>query len=124
VARPVLSAKCLALATVAAVAFLAGSAVGNAKPKSIVGEWAEQKSDCGTPYAWLVGGKSLSNDVMMCEFKTVERDGEYVRFKGPCNDGSRSVDETVVAREQKGKLTIVFGRQGGNVGPLSFCGKR
>ncbi len=83
---------------------------------TIVGEWyAEQTGpqDCGGPFAFHIGAMHYVEEALVCDFDDVRRDGWQVTWNGSCNDGSTSSPTQVVAREDKGRLTMWFnGNQG------------
>ena len=106
-----------------AFVFLALACGASAAP-TIVGEWAENPSDCGTPYAYKIMPKGIANDTLMCMFDSVRRDGRDVIWKGSCSDGSASRRETVVASDEPNGLRIDFLTSGGWVGPLRSCAPR
>lgn len=96
-------------------------------PRTIVGEWAPERGDCGTPQAIKVFAKSLAADEMMCEFTNVARKGDVVTFEGTCDSGTASgpEPETLTARlSPSGKLNLVFSKGGGRIAGLLRCPRK
>lgn len=97
----------------AAAICLALPAPGVAAGRTIVGEWAQSASDCGTQFAYRIGPRSIVTDEMSCSFASVSRRGETVRFDGRCEPDSRGGAETVVATRSGDALRLAFRRAGG-----------
>lgn len=96
-------------------------------PRTIVGEWAFQRSDCGTPQAIKVFARSLAADELMCEFATVSRKGNVVTFEGTCDSGGTSGPEAETLTATllpTGKLDLSFAKGGGVVAGLSRCPRK
>jgi len=111
------------LALSAALLCLASGAALAQQPRSIVGEWAQESSDCGTQFAYIVEPKGIANDELMCEFDTVRRDGPVVTWTGRCGK-SLGAKEVVVATDRGNRLNIEFKRSGLELTNLLRCPKR
>ena len=83
--------------------------------RTIVGEWATTRKDCGTQFAYKVGPRSLVSDELSCAFDGVSRSGDTVTFKGRCSDGESSMPETVVATRTGDALAVRFSGSGGDL---------
>ena len=83
-----------------------------AKPKSIVGKWRFAQETCDM--AITIGPMSMTSEDVNCRFTSVRRDGNRVTWQGACDDAEGGSNETVVATEQDGRLTIKY-MKGGNV---------
>jgi hypothetical protein len=92
------------------IAFAAPGAAG--KPVSIVGNWAFPGESCGSAIA--IGPMSLKSDDVDCRFLSVKRSGHQVTWKGACDDAEGSSQETVIATEKNGRVTIRY-MNGGNI---------
>lgn len=101
------------------LAFLCAPA--GAGPRSIVGDWALDPKDCGTPFAFRIGPRALASDSFACAFTDVSRTGSTVRFAGVCDDGPGDKPETVTATEVDGRLSLAFRRAGGRFPDLRRC---
>lgn len=90
--------------------------------ESIVGTWATP-GRCGRPLSTVVvdpmgfGGEDFS-----CDFDSVARTGNEVRWRGTCDFGDANGAEkvTVTARLEKGRLRYRINKDGWN-GPLQRC---
>jgi hypothetical protein len=91
---------------------LCGGPAAAEKPASIVGRWGFPGNACAS--AMVIGPMSLRNEDVYCRFESVKRIGNQVTWKGPCDDAEGSSQETVIATEKKGSLTIRY-MNGGNV---------
>ncbi len=100
---------------IAATVLLAASAAHAEKPRSIVGLWAFDSASCTEEAGAIrLGPKSMKGTDVYCRFRSVERKGNTVIWKGPCDDAEGSSEQTVTAVEKDGKLTITY-TPGGNV---------
>ena len=93
----------------------------SAKPRSIVGDWVLPDQTCDT--AIHIGPLSLKSDDVDCRFRTVKRRGGKVTWKGVCDDAEGTAQETVIATESDGRLTIRFVRGGNVLEDLQRCGE-
>jgi hypothetical protein len=93
-----------------------------ASPRSIVGDWAENREGCASPMAGMVriGAKSITSDEMSCTFSSVTRSGSTIQWAGTCNEGQGNRPARVTATETSGRLTISFG-PGKSWQPLIRC---
>jgi hypothetical protein len=80
--------------------------------RSIVGNWRFAQESCALPIR--IGPKSLTSEDVSCRFTSVVRNGRTVTWTGVCEDAEGSANETVVATERNGRLTIRY-LKGGNV---------
>jgi hypothetical protein len=98
----------------AAAVFVSAVAVAD-QPRSIVGLWSAPEGGCTMDDgATKIGPKSLKNSDVSCKFRSVERQGKAVIWKGPCDDAEGSSEQTVTATETNGTLTLSY-QPGGNV---------
>jgi hypothetical protein len=81
-------------------------------PRSIVGRWHFSGESCESPI--VIGPKSLKSEDVDCRFASVTRKGNTVTWKGVCDDAEGSSNQTVIATQDEGRLTIRY-VQGGNV---------
>jgi hypothetical protein len=88
--------------------------------ESLVGTWATP-GRCGRPLSTVeVQPMGFSGEDFFCSFKTVERRGNTVRWRGPCTFGADREQATVTARLARGMLSYRINRDGWN-GPLQRC---
>ena len=91
-----------------------------AATKSLVGTWATP-GKCGRPLSTVVvEPMGLSGEDFSCDFASVSRKGDTVRWRGGCTFGVDKENNVVTARLSKGRLSHRFDRQGWN-GPLQRC---
>ncbi len=117
--RPILVKTAFIAVLVGGVAAMAGA---NAA-QSIVGTWATP-GKCGAPLATIVvEPMGLSGEDFFCEFNSVARTGDTVRWRGTCTYGADTPEKTsVTARLAKGLLSYRMNADGWN-GPLRRCPK-
>jgi len=109
----------------ASVFCLASGAALAQQPRSIVGHWYLEPSDCGMQFAYKIEPMGIYQDELQCEFDSVSRSGNTVRWKGRCNNSNYDmVKETVVATETNGVLSLRFEIGGGTLGNLKRCPRR
>lgn len=88
----------------------------------MVGTWASP-GKCGAPLATVVvEPMALSGEDFFCEFGTVSRTGDTVRWRGVCTFGPDEEKASVTARVARGALSYRFNTDGWN-GPLRRCPK-
>lgn len=97
-------------------AFAANSVVGN-----LLGTWATP-GRCGRPLSTVsVGPLDFSGEDFFCDFKSVSRTGDTVRWRGACSfDAADKEKTTVTARLSGGMLSYRINKDGWN-GPLQRC---
>lgn len=104
---------------------VAGAAViaGANAAQSIVGTWASP-GKCGVPLATVVvEPMGLSGEDFFCDFTSVARTGDTVRWRGACTYGADAPEKSIVtARLSKGLLSYRINADGWN-GPLRRCPK-
>ncbi|MEP9352423.1 hypothetical protein ABLE93_02365 [Xanthobacter sp. KR7-65] len=99
---------------------LLATCTGAAAAESIVGTWATP-GRCGRPLSTIVvEPMGLSGEDFFCEFHSVSRAGDAVRWRGTCTYGVDAEKTTVTARLAKGQLRYQMNRDGWN-GPLQRC---
>lgn len=105
---------------------LAAEAIALAGPAgaadSIVGTWATP-GRCGRPLSTVViEPMGFSGEDFSCDFDTVSRTGDEVRWRGTCDFGAEGGAEaaTVTARLTRGMLRYRINEDGWN-GPLQRC---
>lgn len=104
----------------AAALLLALSAGPALAAQTIVGIWATP-GKCGRPLSTIeVEPMGLSGEDFYCEFDTVSRTGDTVRWRGTCTFGADAEKATVTARLAKGMLSYRMNQDGWN-GPLQRC---
>lgn len=113
--------KLFRLLPIAAILFL--PAIQAEAARSIVGKWADSKSDCSKGDIVKIGPRSIDSGYVICHFNSVKRKGSTVTWGGACHvDSARrpeTGDGTVVAVEKNGKLSI--DGLGFGMGPLVRC---
>lgn len=94
---------------------------GASAAESIIGTWATP-GKCGRPLSTIVvEPMHLSGEDFYCDFTSVSRNGDTVRWHGACTYGVDEAEKTVVtARLAKGMLRYQMNRDGWN-GPLQRC---
>ena len=98
-----------------------------AQPRTIVGDWAPARKDCKTDDGVVrIKPLAINAHEFSCTFKNVKRIGDSVVWEGKCEDqmgNLKPYDETVVAEEVNGKLTITFAKNRGkfDVATLVRC---
>lgn len=91
-----------------------------AAAESLVGTWATP-GKCGRPLSTVVvEPMGLAGEDFSCDFASVSRKGDTVRWRGACTFGVDKENNLVTARLSKGRLSYRFDRQGWN-GPLQRC---
>jgi hypothetical protein len=90
-----------------------------AKPASLVGRWSA--GDCSSDVT-VIGAMSLRNADVDCRFKTVQRQGNTVIWKGTCDGAEGPSKETVTARLTGKSLTYSYSPGGNVVEGLRRCG--
>ena len=91
-----------------------------AGPRSIVGRWALDPSNC-TPVGGMIHIEPLRmiGDEFQCKFDTVSRTGETVVWQGSCGFPEPFEKATVVARTTGSALHVRFNRE--DSGPYFRC---
>jgi hypothetical protein len=89
--------------------------------QSIVGGWAI-KGQCARPLSKIdIEPRGLSGEDFYCEFDTVARKGDTVRWTGKCNFSENGYEKTNVTAQLRGrKLYYQINRLGWN-GPFDRC---
>ncbi|GGC78727.1 hypothetical protein [Chelatococcus reniformis] len=103
-----------------AVAIAIGLCVPAVAAESLVGTWATP-GRCGRPLSTVdIRPMGFSGEDFFCDFKSVDRQGNTVRWRGQCTFGADREAATVTARLAKGMLSYRINRDGWN-GPLQRC---
>jgi hypothetical protein len=92
-----------------------------AAQRSIVGDWRFAEETCAS--AIRIGPLSLDSDDVACRFTSVKREGNRVTWQGVCDDAEGSSEETVIATETDGALTIRYVNGGNELPGLVRCEK-
>lgn len=93
---------------------------GASAAESIVGTWATP-GKCGRPLSTIVvEPMGLSGEDFYCDFQTVSRTGDTVRWRGTCTYGVDEEKAIVTARLARGRLSYRMNQDGWN-GPLQRC---
>lgn len=89
--------------------------------ETIVGTWATP-GKCGRPLSTIViEPMHISGEDFYCDFASVSRTGNTVRWRGTCTYGADAAEKTTVtARLARGMLSYRMNRDGWN-GPLQRC---
>lgn len=105
-------------------ALVLGAALGfrASAAQTLTGTWASP-GRCGVPLATVkVEPMAFSGEDFFCDFSSVARTGDTVRWRGTCTFGADPKEKaTVTARLAKGQLSYRINADGWN-GPLRRCG--
>ncbi len=102
------------------VPFLAALATPALAAESLVGTWATP-GKCGRPLSTVVVEPlGFSGEDFYCNFTSVARTGDTVRWRGTCTFGADAEMTGLTARLSRGKLSYRFDKLGWN-GPLQRC---
>ena len=100
--------------------FLAAVTTPASAAESLVGTWATP-GKCGRPLSTvIVEPLGFSGEDFHCDFTSVARTGDTVRWRGTCTFGVDAEKTGLTARLSGGKLSYRFDKQGWN-GPLQRC---
>lgn len=99
----------------------AGWVIPVSAAESTVGTWATP-GRCGRPLSTVVVyPMGFSGEDFSCDFKSVSRTGDTVRWRGACSfDAADEETTSVTARLAKGMLSYRMNTDGWN-GPLQRC---
>lgn len=92
--------------------------------RTIVGNWAPVGASCKELSTIQIGPKSIIGEDFYCQFRTVQRRGLVVTWKGRCTFGDTEERVTVVAKTSGDKLVYRTYRPahgGGWNGPYKRC---
>lgn len=92
-----------------------------AQQRTIVGVWAASAADCGHQMERMtIGAMSIRGHDFLCSFKSVDRRGSVVTWKGSCSSEGKSWPTVVTAKESDDKLIISYST-GVVTSPLVRC---